>query len=465
MAEENISSENLGAYKQVYDDTLYFIDGMTSEYELYPPIISMLRDGNMSLELKKRYTMKAIDEMWISTIEDSLIALDHQIRNPSRFIEENEKVLPIEFSKHITSRSIQHLAQHTDYINSVEGDMVTPSKILNVFHDETMMTYENKFVNTLINRLYVFVMRRYDAIKESGRSEKSTMLRFGGNFSHGETRGRLNFEIEISEAPDEAMMADNPACSFDLIDRVERLYNITKTYTDSEFAKTMGKAYVKPPIMRTNAILKNKNLKQCLALWEFIESYEGTGYGVGIEEHAESADESYIKELYSTCALQYLIFRYKIRNDFEDDRELNSAATEGNFMPKFVTDIEPFNESDYNVFDSNYMRMVPYNQVNPKRRMSESEKQIAHAIDVALFADLIYDEMRLAPPPPPPAPEPETEPEEAAQSKKELNIKDRKVGRKKKKKIRKAAEQKAETEGAKLDETFNYVEYMRYLLE
>ncbi len=512
---KSLSHHALEAYREVYDDTMYFIDGLTGEYDFYPAILSMLQNGNLSLELKKRYTMKAIEEMWVSTIEDSLVALDEIIRNPSRFIEENEKVLPIEMSRHINARSIAHLSQHTDYINKVEGDMVTPSKILNVFYEETMMTYENKFINTLINRLYLFVAKRYDAIKQSGKSEQSTLLSFGGDFRHGEVKGRMKFEIEISQEPDEEAMRQNPACSNSLRARVERLYAIVTNYTASEFAKTMGKNYVRPPIMRTNAILKNKNLNQCLALWQFIESYDAAGYAVSVNEQAERADETYIKELYSTCALQYLIFRYKIRNDFSEDA-LNAFATDEPFLPKFVTDIQPFDGKDYDLLDSQYRRVVPY-KAGSKKRMSQSERAIAHAIDVALAADAIYDEGRFAR-----AEEAARQAQEAARLAEEQRLAElarqaeearlaelarleeerlareaqaqadakrreeersaqlqrreeerqrerqaranrKKVGRKRKKKIRTAAERKAQGEGVALPQVFDYETYTRYL--
>ncbi len=382
-------------YREVYDDTLYFVEGIISEYDFYPDILRMFREGNISVDLKKRYTIKSIDEMWVKAIEDSLVALDAVIRNPNRFIEEQEQILPIELSHNINSRSVSHLAQHTDYISKVEGDDITPSKILNVFHEETMLTYENKFVNTLINRLFGFVARRYDAIFGNGRSEKSTALNFAGNFNHGGIKGKLHFGIEISEDPEQNILFNGKLWSSDLDQRVEKLYRIVQNYISSEFVKNMGQAFVRPPIMRTNPIMKNKNLRQCLALWQFIESYEGTGYEVFVQENAEKIDDAYVDELYSTCALQYLIFRYKIKNDFEVDNELAHAITAEPFRPKFIDEIKQLNADDYNIFDTQYMKVVPYYQVNPKRHLSASEKRIGRAIDIALEADPIFDQMRI----------------------------------------------------------------------
>jgi hypothetical protein len=76
----------------------------------------------------------------------------------------------------------------------------------------------------------------------------------------------------------------------------------------------MGKSYVRPPVMRTNAILKNKHLRQCLALWEFIESYDKTAYEMLVQETAESPSEELTDEINANLALQYLIFRQTVEN-------------------------------------------------------------------------------------------------------------------------------------------------------
>jgi len=271
MEERNLT------YDQIHEDTATFLDYL-NQLDPYPAILSVLKKGRFTAELKKRYMIKAIDENWVKVVEDSLVALDAIIRRPSKFIEQNEQLLPIELSKNISSRSIQHLCQHTNLISSVEGDNITPTKILNVFNDETMQTYENKFVNTLLNRLYLFIAKRYDAVSREGSDQKYTRMNFTGDFKYGTVKGKINFGVEVSEAPEENVQLKNVLYSSDIWKRVEKLFSIVKGYTTSEFAVAMGKSFIRPPVMHTNAILKNKNLRQCLALYEFIESYEDIGF-------------------------------------------------------------------------------------------------------------------------------------------------------------------------------------------
>ena len=62
----------------------------------------------------------------------------------------------MKISKRINEESIKHLAQHTQLIQSVGKDnMPQPVKILNVYKEETYDLYENRFISTLIKKLYI----------------------------------------------------------------------------------------------------------------------------------------------------------------------------------------------------------------------------------------------------------------------------------------------------------------------
>lgn len=391
------SKPDVSRFEDVYEDTLYFVDGMVEQYDFYPEIIDALGNGSAKLELKKRYMLKAINEEWVSKIEDCIPALDEWIRTPSRFIEETEKVLPIELSRNISSRSIQHLSQHTDYISKVEGDTVTPSKILNVFRDETNKTYENKFINTLINRLFLFVERRYETALKEGKDEKNTSLDYSQNFTHGELQGKIHFRMEISEEPKTGEELKNYTYTTDLWQRVIRLHHICRAYINSAFVKSMDNQFVRPPIIRTNAILKNKNLRQCLELWEFIESYENIGYDMLVQENLETIDPRYIKEIYSVSALQYLIFRYNIKNEFESEKTLASADSPTLLSPEIRDELEPLDTLEFN---KTYTKTLLVTEEAPEKsatKHSRKDRAILRAVDVALISDALMKRLDLSP--------------------------------------------------------------------
>ncbi|MBQ7700610.1 MAG: DUF2357 domain-containing protein [Clostridia bacterium] len=383
-------------FRSIYDDTTFFIDNIIDEYDVYPTIIEKMRSGSATMELRKRYFLRAIDETWVNAIEEVLPALDQIIRNPSKFIEEKEELIPVELARKISARSLQHLAQHTNYIQSIKGDEITPSMLLNVYKDETLQTYENKFVNTLINRLFMFVNRRYEIALKAGQDEKTTSIDFKEDFSHDKIKVKMNFRIEISE-PSSGLgdkVERNYSYTTDLWHRVEKLNSIIANYTYSEFCTEMGHSYIRPPVMRTNAILKNKNLRQCYELWQFIESYDSAGYSMLLQENLEQIDEGYIKEMYSTLAIQYMLFRYNIRNEFDFDSTLASSLSKEELKPHIVSELNNTSEHEFDIDD------MPKEQEKTAKTPSEvrystmtpEDQIILESLDVAMEADSVIND-------------------------------------------------------------------------
>ena len=141
--------KNDNMFRSVYDDSIYFIDSIIQEYNIFPTILDKMRQGDATIELRKRFLLRAIDETWVNIIEDTLPALDVIIRNPSKFIEEKEEVVPVELSRKVTVRTLQHLSQHTNYISRIDGDMIIPSKLLLSSSTETIRPCSNVMLDAV----------------------------------------------------------------------------------------------------------------------------------------------------------------------------------------------------------------------------------------------------------------------------------------------------------------------------
>ena len=383
-------------YGMVYDGMNQLSADIRRDVDVFAAVEDMIRRGSGEIAMKRQMMRKTLDATWIKVIEDCIIPLDNVIRKPRRFIEENEAVLPIELSRNITSRSMRHLAQHTDYISKIEGDTITPSKILNVFRDETVQTYENRFVNTLINRLYIFVSRRYDAIRENGRASATSVLSYESKFETASVRGKISLNMEISASSEVEGARKETHEEAELWERLEHLKQVVSAYATSPFVQMMGKNYVRPPIMHTNAINKNRDLRQCVALWEFIESYEGAGYELSIKDTAEKMDDAYLDEMLSALAVQYCVFRYNMSAEITDEMILSETEDGEPFVPKFLDTLEEYESDDFNVHDTSYKKYMAINQLNPKRKLTVGEWRIRRAIDVALKADRILELKRIS---------------------------------------------------------------------
>ena len=97
---------------------------------------------NSTLFIKKDYDEKEFNYEWLDIIEDVCPYIDNILRNPKRFIINEEEIVKVELARRVTVESVIHLTQHTNLIQKIEdnGD-VKPSKILNINKEESMDTF------------------------------------------------------------------------------------------------------------------------------------------------------------------------------------------------------------------------------------------------------------------------------------------------------------------------------------
>ena len=373
-------------YKQFYSAYIDLMDVFLKDEKFFKSFTRLLKDSPSNIAFVKKQCIKTLETDWIEAIEKYLPSVDYCIRNPRKFIENREEILPIEISRNITVESIKHLAQHTNLISSIEGDKITPSKILNVFKDESYNTYENRFVNTLLNRLLLFVVKRYDKIKEAMLADDFLMLKIDQDITVNEHE-KINVAFEIKSAYNTAVENELEKKDFK---RVERLKNIVMEYSASEFINIMkDTAYVRPPITRTNAIMKNNELKDCLNLWLFIESYDKIGYAIDFIDTVSKPRADYINELHGLTAINYALFKYYTTNQ-DDDLIIRKVRRKKALVPKFVKDIYEQFTTEYNISEVEFRKIMDVQKINLKKKRAEDERKIKAAINTALSAEAKY---------------------------------------------------------------------------
>ena len=268
-------------YEELKEKAFSVFRTLAKECEPFADAEMIVAAADTNVSLKRNKISRTIEIDWIERIEAAIPALDTIIRFPSVAIEDVDEILPIELSRHITEKSIKHLATHTNLILNATDDEVTPSKILNVYHEETYLTYENRFINTLLARLCAFVDKRLQAL--SGGSGVEAKFDYLTEFDHdlpdhdGKSSAKVNLHIELTSPLDKEMTEADIEISERYIEALNRLKRINMAligYRSSMFAQKLGRNYIRPPVIRTNAILKNKNLRECLNLWEYIENYD-----------------------------------------------------------------------------------------------------------------------------------------------------------------------------------------------
>ena len=374
---------------------------LADESPAYDDAKMLVAAADTVASLKNNTVRRTIDTEWIEKIEYAIPYLDAFIRSPGIAIQENEEVLPVELTKKVSEKSIRYLAQHTNHILKIEDEDVTPSKLLNIFRDETLLTYENKFINTLLIRLIAFIDKRYAVLEGTCGIEKNYVFDYQTSFHHSlleseKNSAKLSLKIELTSPMKDNLTDEEIAGNEEYAQILQRLHRIRSSimaFTGSPLILAIGKNYIRPPVIRTNPILKNKNLNACLTLWEYIESVDKAGFAMVTDEFREMPSDEYISELYSSVALQYLQFYSGVAGDDADNRLLSERRLNETF-PDFDSELDLEEVDDFTVYDTDYKKLVPIsNFLKHRRKLSEDERKMRVALEVALRADrILFDE-------------------------------------------------------------------------
>ena len=239
------------------------------------------RVNKFNASLKSQYSLASnyekveADFAWLDIMENTIMYLDNILRNPNRFIINEEEIVKVEQAKRITVESIKHLAKHTNFIQEIEdnGD-VKPSKVLNINKDESYNTYENRVIYTLIGNMRLFIEMKERAfvsassLKDDKRCEYEATTRIGAE--------KININLVVSSKTD-YQKEDGQKNGMTVPQRVERLKLKISDLTNTPVYVALAKEHVArviPPIKKTNLILKNVNFQYAMKLWDFLQGYK-----------------------------------------------------------------------------------------------------------------------------------------------------------------------------------------------
>ncbi len=340
-------------------------------------------DNEMSFLMKK--LNKNIDMRWVEVLEDCIIPLDTIIRNPRRFIVQEDEVVPIHLSKKVTPDSVRHLAQHTHYISKIEREEIQPNKILNVSREDTIDIYENRFIYTLLQKLKTFLEKRTNVLFASMDDEEMAHIVMKGQFSPQQGE-KVEYSVDLSTVTRPYMGGDelNPRHMAPLA-RIDRINQYLQSFMYSSFVKEMrGCALVRPPIMRTNVIMKEPNFKKCLALWQFIEGYDEIGYTIESFETEQLPEKESLAAIYSGLAMQY-VFVKQSAGQIEEAPAKKPRKKQ--LHPKFVQSVVEEIVRDFDVTETEVRRVFLDEIAKVSARKEKERQQVADAINMALLWD------------------------------------------------------------------------------
>ncbi len=211
-----------------------------------------------------------IDYNWLNVLEDTLPNLDKIVRNPRRFIVQEEDVVIVEKTKRVSQETIKHLAQHCENIQDIDenGDVV-PKKLLNVHKEDTTDLYENRFIYTLVLRLESFINRQLENLELVSNKEVKKTISYKAETNI--KNKKINIELKMNEED----KIDLNEYGSDYKNRILACYDVISGFRTTEMIKELvGCSLVKNPIRKTNLILRQPDFQKAFVLWQYLDNFE-----------------------------------------------------------------------------------------------------------------------------------------------------------------------------------------------
>lgn len=319
------------------------------------------------IEIKKQTNKQVSDTSWIDMLEECIPYLDNIIRNPRRFIVQEENIVPIAKAKVVTEESIKHLAQHTQLIQDVKEDgTIMPEKLLNVYREETVDLYENRFIKSLVDNLYVFVSNKLKESDQRTYAKTSNDVTYEGLMKKNKEEVSVKVILSASSYTEE----NNDKDGHTLVERIEHIKEVMAAFRSSTFIKSLKDSNpVRSPIRKTNVILKEPNFIKALELWEYLEK-NNIKPMTQTENKTEILSDKNVKDKYDLT--------FFMQNDALERKIVNmQPAYNDSIITKLVQDFV----FSGNVSEKDFKRILNSEFKKAIRRRAKIEKDIKKTLD------------------------------------------------------------------------------------
>ena len=330
--------------------------------------------SSSTLQVTSDYEKVDSDTEWITIMEDTIRYLDNILRNPNRFIVNEEEVIKIELARRVTVESIKHLSRNTNLIQDYDkktGD-VKPSKILNINKEESYNTYENRFIYSLIQNMKGFIARKKAMGIKTSSMKNNKKLEYRANAKVGEEQVDINMSLNSKlNAMDDGKNEDG----LTIPERIEKLELQISDLTNSEVYKTLAKlhvALVTSPIKKTNVILKNVNFQYAVKLWNYMqENLED--HTTNIKKNENYQDNGELKNyMDETFLLNYLVMNtLNKEKPTEAEKQEISERLIGNVIEKLIDIDATISEEQLKNIVAKQYKVIKYKQVTSIKRIEE----------------------------------------------------------------------------------------------
>lgn len=290
--------------------------GLNKQDKFAQMFINLLESGNTTLYQKERRERRIFDDSWMTSVEEAIPVIDKLTRRPREYLKKTSVVVPVERAKKVDSDTIRHLAANTQFIKTVtkDGDVI-PTHVLTSYSDADIGTYENRFIRSLVDNLFMFVEKRYDLIIKKMHTEYVNFLNVKSTLDWNDSMIDYDITLKINQKMSEDEVDKKNQT---LLNRITELRTAMTNFKLSKFMIDMKEfPPVKPPIMQTNILLKNKDYKRCYDLWILIEQADRIGFDVEVFDRDVPFDPEYLGHIENAMMLLYSTVANNMIEEFQ----------------------------------------------------------------------------------------------------------------------------------------------------
>ena len=329
-------------------------------------------DSKLMMDVNKSQIVE--NDEWIDMVEFSLPHIEKALTKEIKNIVTEEEIIKIELIKKVSVESVKHLSKNVNYVdkfNQKTGEVI-PKKILNAYKEETFITYENRFLYSLIKLIedYMYLREKDQQTEYKGKNEEKA--NYQAEVKYKKEKIKVNFDYS-SESNIGAKKSDDTA---ERIQDIKKKIKDLKTTNVYQLLQSKRITLVKSPLKMTNVLLKNVHFQYAVKLWNYLSEQ------IEIKDKAVKTNKVYEengiekKLVDENVFLMHLIF--KNRDIEEKMKGQKKTALEDKKVRKELTDelIEKIIELNPDISDKDLKQMIADKLILMKTRKLISLKPI-----------------------------------------------------------------------------------------
>ena len=291
----------------------------------------------------------------------------------------NEEI--IEFMSNIDSNSFEDFINNSNidtevalntelcnydfsWLDEIEEKLPFISNIINLDYTNgkskvILKSYENRFVKTVLYRLYDFLLNEKKKVSSIDDNSKNKVIKSNIKSLINNENIEINLQIKTKS---QGINNDGEAFGLSFNERIERVFDLTTVLINSDFIKGLEDAsLIQTTVEKTEVFNQELNYKKSYELYEFLNNYI---------EKSEYKDIDYVKKCVNSKLLVTSYLEYQVLNNCMKDNNISNVYKD--LLEKIVEKLV----SETNIDEKSFKKMISKKFESEYEKKKNREKNI-----------------------------------------------------------------------------------------